>query len=84
MAANTTDRRLSHEDIKARLRGLLNDEQRQTLSELERFGWELKFVRRPMFQPSIPVIFDGDRRTYAALELDGTLNENPGFDIREK
>ncbi|WP_159015693.1 hypothetical protein [Cognatiluteimonas profundi] len=83
MTANTIERRLSDEEIKSRLRGLLNDEQRQTLSELERFGWELKFVRRPMFQPSIPVIVDGDRRTYAVLELDGTLNENPGFDIRE-
>jgi hypothetical protein len=36
-----------------------------------------------MFQPSIPVIFDGDRKTYAVLELDGTLNQTPDFDIRE-
>jgi hypothetical protein len=83
MAANTIDRRLSDEEVKSRLRAVLNDEQRQTLSELERFGWELKFVRRPMFQPLIPVIFDGDRKTYAVLELDGTLNEKPDFDIRE-
>ena len=51
--------------------------------ELERFGWELKFVRRPPFQPSIPVVFDADRKQFAVLEPDGTLNENPGFTIRE-
>ena len=54
-----------------------------TLVELEQFGWSLKFVRRPMFQPSIPVVIDADRKRYAVLEADGTLNENPGFTIRD-
>ena len=76
------ERRSAEQAASAKLRALLNEEQRVTLMELERFGWELKFVRRPMFQPSIPVVFDGDRKTYAILEPDGTLNENPGFEIR--
>jgi hypothetical protein len=82
MTANVVDRRQSDEDVKSRLRALLNDAQRHTLAELERFGWELKFVRRPLFQPSIPVVFDGDRKTYAVLEPDGSLNQAPSFDIR--
>jgi hypothetical protein len=61
----------------------LNDDQRITLNELERFGWELKFIRRPPFKPIIPVIFDGDRKTFAILEEDGTLNEHPPFKIRD-
>jgi len=65
------------------LRSELNDAQLETLNELERFGWQLKFVRRPLFQPSIPVVFDGDRKRYAVLEPDGTLNEHPAFTIRE-
>lgn len=73
----TTPPRASRE-----LRADLNDAQRETLSELERFGWQLKFVRRPIFQPSIPVVFDADSKKYAVLEADGTLNENPPFDIR--
>lgn len=77
------ERRNADQDSRARLRALLNEEQRTTLAELERFGWELKFVRRPLFQTSIPIVFDGDRRTYAVLEVDGTLNEKPGFDIRD-
>jgi hypothetical protein len=60
----------------------LNEDQRLTLAELESFGWELKFIRRPLFQTSVPVVFDSDRKTFAVLEPDGTLNENPGFDIR--
>ena len=65
------------------LRSELNDAQLETLNELERFGWQLKFVRRPLFQSSIPVVFDGDRKHYAVLEPDGTLNEHPAFTIRE-
>ena len=76
------DRRKAAEN-KARLRALLNDDQRLTLADLERFGWELKFVRRPMFQPSVPVVFDADRRSWAVLEADGTLNHSPAFKIRD-
>lgn len=64
------------------LRAELNEAQLDTLAELERYGWQLKFVRRPIFQPSIPVVFDGDRKSYAVLEADGTLNEHPSFEIR--
>lgn len=60
----------------------LNEDQRLTLAELEGFGWELKFIRRPLFQESVAVVFDSDRKRFAVLEADGTLNENPGFDIR--
>ena len=81
-AMTEPERRNTDQDNRARLRALLNDEQRTTLAELERFGWELKFVRRPLFQPSIPVVFVADRKTCAVLEIDGKLNEHPGFDIR--
>lgn len=66
------------------LRADLNQAQLQTLNELERFGWQLKFVRRPLFEPSIPVVFDPDRSSYAVLEPDGSLNEHPGFAIRDR
>jgi len=64
------------------LERLLNSAQIQTLRSLEHFGWELKFVRKPLFQPSVPIIFDADRRHFAVIEEDGTLNENPQFTIR--
>ena len=67
----------------AALHAQLNDDQQITLRELERFGWELKFVRRPVFQDPIPVVFDGDRKSYCILKPDGTLEENPNIKIRD-
>lgn len=64
------------------LERLLNPAQIDTLRSLASFGWELKFVRKPLFQPAIPIVLDGDRRSYAVIEEDGTLNENPPFKIR--
>jgi hypothetical protein len=61
----------------------LNQDQVLALAELEKFGWELKFIRRPMFKDPIPVVFDSDRRHFAILRDDGTLDENPEFDIRK-
>ena len=61
----------------------LNPAQLAALSDLERFGWELKFIRRPLFQETVPVVFDPDRKHFAVLTADGTLDEHPGFDIRK-
>ena len=61
----------------------LNSAQLSALNDLERFGWELKFIRRPLFQESVPVVFDPDRRRFGVLTIDGTLDEHPGFDIRK-
>ena len=76
------ERRKDEHKSTRELRDELNEAQRDTLAELERYGWQLKFVRQPIFQPSVPVVFDGDRKSYAVLEADGTLNEHPPFDIR--
>ncbi|MGO1003548.1 hypothetical protein [Lysobacter sp. CA196] len=64
------------------LRAGLTPEQRDALTTLEHFRWELRFVRRPLFREPIPVVFHPDGERYAVLEADGSLNENPGFEIR--
>jgi hypothetical protein len=64
------------------LRRSLNENQLLTLIDLEKLGWELKFIRRPMFDELYPVVFDPDRKHYAVLKPDGTLDESPGFEIR--
>ncbi|MBK6728802.1 MAG: hypothetical protein IPG63_16545 [Xanthomonadales bacterium] len=60
----------------------LNEDQIMSLRGLERYGWELKFVRRPPSKTPIPVVFDSARKKFAVLKSDGSLDENPGFDIR--
>jgi hypothetical protein len=79
---NEQERRNNQKVLSAELKRQLNPDQRMTLNELERYGWELKFIRRRPFQEPVPVVFDGDRRKFAVLRADGTLDENPGFEIR--
>jgi len=64
------------------LRAQLNEDQLMTLRELERFGWELRFVRRPPFQDLVPVVVDGDRRSYSILKADGAIEDNPAIKLR--
>ncbi len=76
------ERRKQERELSIVLKRQLNDDQRMTLSSLESFGWELKFIRRPPSGSPVAVIFDGDRKKFAVLEADGSLNESPGFVIR--
>ena len=76
------ERRRLAKELSIVLKRQLNEEQLLTLCSLESFGWELKFIRKPPFGPPIAVIFDADRKTFAVLEADGEINENPGFEIR--
>ncbi len=76
------ERRADTKANQAALKRQLNDAQLLTLSELEHFGWELKFIRRKPFQPAVPVVFDAERKRFAVLEEDGTINDKPGFEIR--
>jgi hypothetical protein len=66
------ERRKSAHAIQQAMKRELNEAQLSTLNSLEPFGWELKFVRRPMFQLPVAIVFDGDRKTFAVLELDGS------------
>jgi hypothetical protein len=83
MTANDLERRKGTRELSSVLKRELNEAQKTTLMGLEQFGWELKFVRRKPFQPPVAVVFDGDRKHFAVLEPDGSLNENPGFEIRQ-
>lgn len=75
------DRRTSYKQTSQSMRRELNELQLMTLNHLERFGWELKFVRH-RGSTIIPVVFDGGRAAYGVLQDDGELNEHPDFEIR--
>lgn len=77
-----SERRRLDKERSVELKRELNDDQLMTLRGLEQFGWELKFIRRPPFQPKVAVVFDGDRRSYAIIEADGSLNEKNELTIR--
>lgn len=64
------------------LRTGLTPPQLVTLEALEIFKWRLTFVRRPLFQAPIPVLFDRENTRHVVIEEDGTLNENSTLKLR--
>ena len=60
----------------------MNRDQILSYRSVERFGWYIKFIRRPLFQQPIIVLSNPDGSTLAVLEEDGTINENPDIVIR--
>ena len=64
------------------LREGLTPEQLVTLEAMEIFRWRLAFVRRPLFQAPIPVLFDKDETRHVVIREDGTLDEQPTLRLR--
>jgi len=61
----------------------LNEAQIHTLRRMENFGWELKFIRRPLFQDVLPVLLHLDSNKTGVLEEDGTLNMQRDLNLRD-
>ena len=66
----------------ASLRAGLRPAQLVTLEALEIFCWRLAFVRRPLFQAPIPVLFDQAGTRHVVIEEDGSLDEHPTLRLR--
>lgn len=77
------ERRHSTAAAEAEMRRGLTPQQLATLDTMSQFGWTLRFVRRPLFQPPMPVAFDRNRQRYVVVEPDGSVDEAPALDIRD-
>ncbi len=77
------ERRQPADAADALMRAALTPAQTREIATLEHFGWDLRFVRRPLFRDPVPVLFQRDGSRWIVVEGDGTLNENPGFKIRD-
>ena len=60
--------------------GLITNEQRIALNQKQQFGWFVKFVRRPLFQPLEVVLSNPDGSEFLMLENDGVTR--PFFNVR--
>ena len=58
--------------------------QLSSLQKLEGFGWNLQFVRRPLFQQVIPVMLHPDNGTLCVMRDDGTLDSQPDIQLRSE
>ena len=81
-SSSVSERRGTKTAVPPNLRGYLNQEQRLALQKIENFGWQLEFVRQPLFQDPIPVVISPDRQRHAVLQQDGELDMNSGLAFR--
>lgn len=76
------DKRGSEFPVPGNLSDYLNEAQLCALRRVEELGWQLQFVRRPMFQDPVPVVVSVNGEQHAVLEEDGTINMHPDLVIR--
>jgi hypothetical protein len=76
------ERRKGMAPIPEKLSEVLNDEQLSSLQKLEGFGWYLQFVRRPLFQEVVPVLFHPDNGMLGVMRDDGTLDMEHDIQLR--
>ncbi len=60
----------------------LNEDQLMAYHSVERFGWHIKFIRRPLFQRPVCVLASPDGDKLAILETDGSINEDADIQLR--
>jgi len=82
MTEVTKDKRYKSAPIPKNLDSLLNEKQKATIEELENMGWSLWFVRRPKFQPVIPVLHDTKHDAIALIDEDGIVLEESIIQVR--
>ena len=78
--ADSSDRRVPQRTPASALKREINPSQIATLNTLERFGWDIKFIRRVDGSDPLVVLHDPDTHKYAVLQPDGELDENPVFE----
>lgn len=83
-AASWEEKRKDMVPVPDNLDELLNPHQLRALRQIEVFGWQLHFVRRPLFQEPVPVILSPEGDKYATLELDGRINMTPDSAMRKE
>jgi len=59
------------------LRQILSLAQKIALKELESFGWEVEYVRRPLFQEPRVIVRNPQTGKHSIVEADGTVDHSP-------
>ena len=61
----------------------LSQQQLLAYHGMERFGWYIKFIRRPLFQRPVCILSNPEGTVLAILEDDGTINQQHDLTIRD-
>jgi hypothetical protein len=65
------------------LKELLNDAQLKALSGMKYSGWELRFLRRPLFQEPVLVVHNSIDGRIGVLDKDGSIRIQANIKVRE-
>lgn len=76
------EKRKGQEPVPSNIDQYLNEFQIARLKSIERFGWHLKYLRRPLFLEATAIVTDDKENKLAVLEHDGELNLAPAVTIR--
>lgn len=76
------DKRKGDQAIPENLRQVLTPAQAKTLEEIGKLGWQLKFVRRPLFQDPVPVVSNAKNDQIGVLDPDGKIEIDTSFELR--
>lgn len=79
-----TEKRKGGSAVPEDLEAYLNTAQITALRQIESFGWELTFVRRPMFLEPVAVITNPEGNRVGTLEADGRIDLQQNFTMREE
>ncbi|MGB5440579.1 MAG: hypothetical protein WBN57_01690 [Gammaproteobacteria bacterium] len=77
------EKRKGDKPVPDNLKNYLNDAQRVALHKIEGFGWNIAYVRRPLFVDPLIVISNADGSKIGILEEDGRLNLESDIIIRK-
>ena len=80
--ASNGERRGRTPPIPPGFEAMLNQDQKNALRNVENFGWQMAFVRRPLFDDPIFVVTSPDHQRYAILESSGEVNMEPEIVVR--
>jgi hypothetical protein len=77
------EKRHGNDPIPENLEDWLTQDQLDALNQVGNFGWQLKFIRRPVFQDPIVILISNNGEKIGLLEKDGRIKMDPDITIRD-
>jgi hypothetical protein len=76
------EKRTSEAELPDNALGMLTEMQRISLRRIENFGWTLKFIRHPSFEPPLVVVENSTGISVGVLDEDGGVDMSPKILLR--
>ena len=78
------DKRKGDKPVPDNIKDYMNDAQLAELHTIEGFGWQLKFIRRPLFMEKLVVVVNPEGNSLGILEEDGRLKLDADIELRKE